>query len=162
MFLYSAQSTLHFTPWQTCSFRHQFSFSGKNSTISSHAAILTARKLFTHISTSVYIQVLIFTAEWTGALWREQKWPNFETAAKGIPTQALSRLRVRHSTAELLRSTAWLTPTTARVFAKQRKNIMLTMNINMWSTFATDFIAITIVWLLRIVCRNNTTCNDSK
>ena len=31
-----AQSVSHFTPWQTCSFRHQLGFSGKHS---SHAAI---------------------------------------------------------------------------------------------------------------------------
>ena len=28
---WTAQSTLHFTPWQTCSFRHQVDFSGKHS-----------------------------------------------------------------------------------------------------------------------------------
>ena len=33
-----------------------------------------ARRLFTHISTDVYRQVLIYTAEWTGASWREWKW----------------------------------------------------------------------------------------
>ena len=36
MFFYSAvstQSALHFTPWQTCSFRHQLDFSGKHSAI---------------------------------------------------------------------------------------------------------------------------------
>ena len=33
---WTAQSALHVTPWQTCSFRHQLDFSGKHS---SHAAI---------------------------------------------------------------------------------------------------------------------------
>ena len=41
---------------QTCSFRHQLDFYGKHS---SHAAI--TRRLFTHISTTVYSQVLIYT-----------------------------------------------------------------------------------------------------
>ena len=54
VFLYSTLSspldhtkrfTLH--PWQTCSFRHQLGFSVKHS---SHAAVITARRLFTHIS----------------------------------------------------------------------------------------------------------------
>ena len=42
---------------------------------SSHAAI--AQRLFTHISTTVYSQVLIYTAESTEALWSERKCPNF-------------------------------------------------------------------------------------
>ena len=33
---WTAQSALHFTPWQTCSFRHQLDVSGKHS---GHAAI---------------------------------------------------------------------------------------------------------------------------
>ena len=46
--------TLHFTPWQTCSFRHQLDFSGKHS---SHACSNYTRRLFTHISSAVYSQV---------------------------------------------------------------------------------------------------------
>ena len=60
---------------------------------SSHAAI--AQQLFTHISTSVYSQVLIYTAESTEASWSERKCPNFETVTTGIRTRALS---IRHST----------------------------------------------------------------
>ena len=90
---WTAQIALHFTPWQTCSFRHQLGFSGKHS---SQAAI--AQRLNTHISTTVYSQVLIYTAEWTGAsVERMKKCPNFETVAKG-------GLRVWHSTTELPRS----------------------------------------------------------
>ena len=48
---------------------------------SSHAAI--AQRLFTHISTTVYSQVLIYTAESTEATWSERKCPNFDTVAKG-------------------------------------------------------------------------------
>ena len=55
---------------------------------SSHAAI--AQRLFTHISTTVYSQVLIYTAESTEASWRERKCPNFETVTTGIRTRALS------------------------------------------------------------------------
>ena len=62
---------------------------------SSHAAI--AKRLFTHISTTVYSQVLIYTAESTEASWSERKCPNFETVTTGIRTR-VSRLRVRHST----------------------------------------------------------------
>ena len=38
---WTAQSALHFTPWQTCLFRHQLDFSGKHST--SHAAKFTCK-----------------------------------------------------------------------------------------------------------------------
>ena len=93
MFLYSAVSSPldrsnRFTlslPWQTCSFRHQLGFSWKHS---SHAAI--TQRLFTHISTTGYSQVIIYTAEWTETRRRERKCPNFETVAKEIRTRALS------------------------------------------------------------------------
>ena len=55
---------------------------------SSHAAI--AQRLFTHISTTVYSQVLIYTAESTEASWSERKCPNIETVTMGIRTRALS------------------------------------------------------------------------
>ena len=55
---------------------------------SSHAAI--AQRLFTHISTTVYSQVLIYTAESTEASWSERKCPNFETVTTGIRSRALS------------------------------------------------------------------------
>ena len=64
-------------PWQTCSFRHQLGFSWKHS---SHAAI--AQRLLIHMSTTVYSQVLIYTAESTEAPWSERECPNFETVAK--------------------------------------------------------------------------------
>ena len=57
-----------------------------------------AQRLITHISTTVYSQVLIYTAHWTEVSWRERKYPNFETVAKGFEP-GLSRLRVPHSTA---------------------------------------------------------------
>ena len=49
-----------------------------------------ARRLFTHIFTTVYTQVLIYTAEWTGASGKERKCPNFETVAKGTRIRVLS------------------------------------------------------------------------
>ena len=52
---WTAQSALHFIPWQTCSFRYQLDFSGKHS---SHTAIM--REDFIHISTTVYTQVHSF------------------------------------------------------------------------------------------------------
>ena len=51
MFLYSAvsspldrssQSTLHFTPWQTCSFQHQLGFSGKHSYFNTRPVVIHA------------------------------------------------------------------------------------------------------------------------
>ena len=67
---WTTQNALHFTPWQTCSFRHQLDFSGKHSSL---AAI--KQRLFTHMFTTLYRQVLIYT-EWTGAPWRERKCPD--------------------------------------------------------------------------------------
>ena len=55
---------------------------------SSHAAI--AQRLFTHMSTTVYSEVLIYTAASTEASWSERKCPNFETVTTGIRTRALS------------------------------------------------------------------------
>ena len=55
---------------------------------SSHAAI--AQRLFIHMSTTVYSQVLMYTAESTEASWSERKCPNFETVTTGIRTRALS------------------------------------------------------------------------
>ena len=72
-------------PWHTSSFRHQLGFSWKHS---SHAAI--AQRLFTHMSTTVCSQALIYTAASTEAPWRERKCPNFETVSTGIRTRALS------------------------------------------------------------------------
>ena len=43
-----------------------------------------------HISTAVYSQVIIYTAEWTGAPWREHKCQGFETVATRIQTWAPS------------------------------------------------------------------------
>ena len=99
-FSWTAQNALHFAPlavrfipkptrllWEAFSPRSNYE-----------------RRQFTHISTTAYSQVLISTAEWSGASWRERKCPNSETVAKGVTELALSRLRVRHSTTELLRS----------------------------------------------------------
>ena len=44
---------------------------------------LLENTIFTHISTAVYNQVLIYTADWTEASWRERKCPNCETVSKG-------------------------------------------------------------------------------
>ena len=74
---WTAQSTLHFTPpppRQTCSFRHQLDFSGK------HAIYSAIRAKTNH---SHFHSCLIYTAECTGALWREWKCPNFETVPNG-------------------------------------------------------------------------------
>ena len=93
MFLYSAVSSpldrsKRFTlssPGRPVHSDTVLGFSWKHS---SHAAI--AQRLFTHISTTVYSQVLIYTAESTEASWSERKCPNFETVTTGIGTRALS------------------------------------------------------------------------
>ena len=92
-----AQSALHFTPWQTCPFRHQLGCSWKHSSHGSNYA----EWLITRISNTVYSQVLIYTAEWTEASWRDQKCPNLKTIAKGGFKPGLSQLWVRHSTTDL-------------------------------------------------------------
>ena len=51
---------------------------------------ITAQRLFTHIPTTVYSQILIYPADWTGPSWRERKCPIFETAENVIRTQVLS------------------------------------------------------------------------
>ena len=56
--LWTAQSTLHFTHWQTCSFQRYLNFSGKHS-----AKLQLLREDFAQISTYVCSQVLIYTAE---------------------------------------------------------------------------------------------------
>ena len=80
---WTAQSALHFLPSLTDLFiPTPFS--------ASPGSILARQQLITHISTTVYSQVLIYTAESTEAPWSERKCPNFETVAKGIRTRALS------------------------------------------------------------------------
>ena len=63
-----------FTLWQPCSFQHQLDFSGK-------LCGNYVRRLFTHISTTVYSQIGTYSfimiynaAEWTGASWQTPKW----------------------------------------------------------------------------------------
>ena len=50
-----------FLPWQTSAFRHQLGFSGKHC----RPAAITRERLLTHISTTLYSQVVIYTADWT-------------------------------------------------------------------------------------------------
>ena len=85
---WTAQSALHFPPLADLTAVHSDTVLGFSWKHSSHAAI--AQRLFTHISTTVYSQVLIYTAESTEASWSERKCPNFETVTTGIRTRALS------------------------------------------------------------------------
>ena len=59
------------------------------SPLSDVPAHICAKTIHSHFTT-VYSQVLIYTAEWTRVSWREQKCPSFEKVAKGIRTWALS------------------------------------------------------------------------
>ena len=75
----TAQSVLHFTPLVDL-------FIPKPSRpfeAFSHSAI-SARRLFVHISTSVCIQVLVYTAESAVATRGERNCQNFETTARGF------------------------------------------------------------------------------
>ena len=56
------------------------------------------------MSTTVYSQVLIYTAESTGTTMERTKMSNLRNGSKGGFEPGLTRLRVRHSTAELPRS----------------------------------------------------------
>ena len=86
---WTAQSALHFPPLTDLFIPvHSYTVPGFSWKHSIHAAI--AQRLFTHISTTVYSQVLIYTAESTEASWSERKCPNFETVTTGIRTRALS------------------------------------------------------------------------
>ena len=48
---------------------------------------LRAKTIHSHFQHHLYNQVVIYTAEWTGASRREWKFPSFETVAKGIRTR---------------------------------------------------------------------------
>ena len=87
MFLYSTISSplarskrfTLFLPWQTCSFRHQLGFSGK---YSSHAAI--TQRLFTHISTTVYIARYSYLYRWVDwGIVKRTKMPKLWNGSKG-------------------------------------------------------------------------------
>ena len=56
------------------------------------------KTIHSYVSNTDHRQVYIYSAEWTGASWRERKCLNFEMAAKGIPEPRFSQLRGRHST----------------------------------------------------------------
>ena len=63
-----------------------------------HSATLhTERRLVTHISTAVYSQEIISTAEWPGGVVERtnEKCPIFKTAANGIRTAELLRSTVK-------------------------------------------------------------------
>ena len=80
---WTTQNALHFTPG-----RHVHS----DTNLASLGSILVmqhyVRRLFSHISTTIYSQVLIYTAERTGASWRDRRCTNFKRVANGIRTRA--------------------------------------------------------------------------
>ena len=81
---WTAQSALHFTPGRPVHSDTNSTYLGSISN-----AAITARRLFIYISTAVYTQVLIYTAERTGASWRT-KIPKLRNSSKGIRTRAIS------------------------------------------------------------------------
>ena len=60
---WSIQSVLNFTPWQTCSLRHQVGFFGKHS---ARLQLLHKDYSLTYFCHCLYSQVLVYTAERTG------------------------------------------------------------------------------------------------
>ena len=76
---WAGQSALHFaSPDRPVHSDTVLGFSGKHS---SQAAI--TQRLFTHMSTTVYSQVLIYTAESTGVSMERTKMPNLRNCSKG-------------------------------------------------------------------------------
>ena len=91
-----------FLSCDTCSLRNQLGFSG---------SILARQQLrattkHSPIHHSLYnSQVLIYTSDSTGESMERTKMPNLRMGSKGGFEPGLTRLRVRHSTGELLLST---------------------------------------------------------
>ena len=80
------------------------------------------------MSTTVYSQVLIYTAESTGTTMERTKIPNLRNGSKGGFEPGLTRLRVRHSTTELPRSTILL--------ATIQHKVVVGTDVNqLWDTF---------------------------
>ena len=77
----TAKSVLHFTPGRPV---HSDTNSASLGSIQ-ETHHLRRRLNHSHFQ---HCQVLVYTAEWTETLWRERKFPNFETVAKGIRTRA--------------------------------------------------------------------------
>ena len=75
-------------------------FTMKHSIVTQHLRATTIHSYFHH-----RLKLLFYTAERTGASRRERKCSNFKTVANGLRTM-LSRLRIRHSTADSSRSTS--------------------------------------------------------
>ena len=73
------------------------------------------------MSTTVYSQVLIYTAESTGTTMERTKMANLRNGSKGGFEPGLTRLQVRHSTTELPRSMC--DPQTENQTATNRKGI---------------------------------------
>ena len=65
--------------------------------------------------TTVYSQVLIYTAESTGASMERTKMPTLRNGSKGGFEPGLTSVRVRHSTADLPRSTMMRSTLLARL-----------------------------------------------
>ena len=83
---WTAQNALHFTPWQTCSFRHQLGFSG------THSAMLQLlckyySLTFPPLSIARYSFIQL---RQLGRHGENKNALDFEAVAKGIRTQALS------------------------------------------------------------------------
>ena len=94
-FLYSKVSSSqncskHFTLYFPDRPVHSDTISASLGSIQPYAAI-NARRLLVHISTTVYSQILIYTAEWTGAMLRQNLAQCFNTAAQDLNPGSLSR-----------------------------------------------------------------------
>ena len=87
-------------PQQTFSFEYHLHFTGKQ--YLSHAAI-TVLTILTQLSTNVYSQVLVQTAEWTGDTSHEWTCPGFDTTVRQMKS-VISCLRFATITAITLKT----------------------------------------------------------
>ena len=86
--LSTVQSALHFTP--LTDLFTQTHISASLGSIHPYATI-NARRLFAHTSTTVYSQILIYTAEWTGAMLSEKLAQCFFTITQDSNPDSRSR-----------------------------------------------------------------------
>ena len=100
---WTAQSASHFLPSLTDLFIPT-PFSASPGSILARQQLRAKTKSLTYPPLSIARYSFIQLSE-QGRLWSERKMPNLRNGSKGGFEPGLSRLRVRHSTTELLRST---------------------------------------------------------
>ena len=92
--LYIAQYIVHWTAQRALHFSSPDRPVPSDTNSTSLGSIIAMPQLRSTFPHTVYSQVLIHTAEWTGASWRERKCSNFETVTKGRFEPGLTWLRM--------------------------------------------------------------------